>query len=181
MRANYSGAMREMALFAVVRLALWAGIWWVLSLFDIGVMLAGVLAALLAMLISILFLSRFRGAAAQRWKAADDRRRERKAEDVDEDAEAEDAALDAEGTDAGASTHDADGAPDVEDDLTGGSGTARDAVTSPVELPELPADEAGEPDGSVEPAESGAPIDSAASDGRPRRTHTHNPMSSSSE
>lgn len=85
-----------MALFAVIRLVLWAGIWWVLTLFDIGAMLAGVLAALIAMLISILFLNRVRDAAAMRWKAADDRRRERHADDVDEDAEAEDSFLDAE-------------------------------------------------------------------------------------
>ena len=85
-----------MFLFAVIRLVLWAGIWWVLTLFDVGVMLAGVLAALIAMLISILFLNRVRDAVAMRWKAADDRRRERHADDVDEDAEAEDSFLDAE-------------------------------------------------------------------------------------
>lgn len=121
-----------MALFAVIRLVLWAGIWWVLTLFDIGVMLAGVLAALIAMLISILFLNRVRDAAAMRWKAADDKRRERHADDVDEDAEAEDSFLDAE-----AAT--ADGAHSV--DVTEGSGSTDAAHAGPGELPELPAED----------------------------------------
>ncbi|MGP5251665.1 DUF4229 domain-containing protein [Brachybacterium alimentarium] len=87
--------MREMALFAVIRLALWLGIWWLLTQIQVGVMLAGVLAAVIAMLLSILFLDRLRSKVALRWKAADDRRRVRRGEKHDEDAEAEDAYLDA--------------------------------------------------------------------------------------
>ena len=64
-----------MALFAVIRLALWLGIWWLLTQIQVGVMLAGVLAAVIAMLLSILFLDRLRSKVALRWKAADDRRR----------------------------------------------------------------------------------------------------------
>lgn len=88
--------MRHFLLYAVIRLGLWAVIWWALTLLGVGVALAGVLAALIAMLISILFLERLRNAAAMRWKAADERRAERRGADVDEDAEYEDALLDSE-------------------------------------------------------------------------------------
>ncbi|MGP9746178.1 DUF4229 domain-containing protein [Brachybacterium sp. AOP29-B2-41] len=86
--------MRQFLLYAVIRLGLWILLWWALTLLDVGVMLAGVLAALIAMLISILFLDRLRDAAAMRWKAADERRAERRGPDIDEDAEYEDAMLD---------------------------------------------------------------------------------------
>ena len=86
--------MRHFLLYAVVRLGLWAVLWWVLTLFDVGVVLAGVLAALIAMLLSILFLDRLRGAAAMRWKAADERRARRREGEIDEDAEYEDSLLD---------------------------------------------------------------------------------------
>ena len=86
--------MRHFLLYSVVRLGLWAVLWWVLTLFDVGVVLAGVLAALIAMLLSILFLDRLRGAAAMRWKAADERRARRREGEIDEDAEYEDSLLD---------------------------------------------------------------------------------------
>src|SRR5690625_2711226 len=86
--------MRDMVLYGVLRLALWAVIWWLLTVAGMGVILAGVLAALIAMLISILALNRLRDSAAMRWKEADDRRRERKGQRLDEDAAEEDALLD---------------------------------------------------------------------------------------
>ena len=89
-RGTYSGAMRQFLLYAVVRLGMWALLWWLLTLAGVGVMLAGVLAALIAMLISILFLDRLRDGAAMRWKDAHERRVERRGEVVDEDAEYED-------------------------------------------------------------------------------------------
>ena len=89
--------MRDMVLYGFLRLALWAVIWWLLTVAGMGVILAGVLAALIAMLISILALNRLRDSAAMRWKEADDRRRERKGPDVDEDASEEDALLDGNG------------------------------------------------------------------------------------
>ena len=92
----YPGGMREMVVYAVLRLALFGVIWWLLTLLDIGVMLAGVLAALISMLLSILFLDRVRDRAAMRWKVADERRRERRGEPVDEDAAEEDALVDQE-------------------------------------------------------------------------------------
>src|SRR5699024_11860617 len=49
---------------------------------------------LIAMLLSILFLDRLRGAAAMRWKAADERRARRREGEIDEDAEYEDSLLD---------------------------------------------------------------------------------------
>lgn len=82
--------MRQFMLYAVIRLGLWALIWWLLTLLGVGVMLAGVLAALIAMLLSILFLDRLRDSAAMRWKDAHERRVERRGVKVDEDAEYED-------------------------------------------------------------------------------------------
>ena len=73
--AFYPDLMRDMVLYGVLRLALWAVIWWLLTVAGMGVILAGVLAALIAMLISILALNRLRDSAAMRWKEADDRRR----------------------------------------------------------------------------------------------------------
>jgi len=86
--------MRPFLFYAVVRLGLWALLWWLLTLSGLGVVLAGVLAALISMLLSILFLDRLRDAAAQRWKAADERRAERRSGEGDEDAEYEDGLLD---------------------------------------------------------------------------------------
>lgn len=103
--------MRPFLIYAVVRLGLWALLWWVLSLSGLGVVLAGVLAALIAMLLSILFLDRLRDAAAQRWKAADERRAERRSTEADGDAEYEDGLLD----DAEESRPDENGADDGED------------------------------------------------------------------
>lgn len=90
--------MRDVLLYTVIRLALWGALWWILTQVGIGVYLAGVLAALIAMLLSIVLLNPLRDRAAMRWKAADDRRRERKGEQRDEDADQEDAILDAEGS-----------------------------------------------------------------------------------
>lgn len=118
MQENYPGGMRDMVLFAVIRLLLWVGIWWLLTLLDVGVLLAAALAALVAMLISILFLDRLRSSAALRWKAADERRRERKGQPVDGDAEVEDAVLDEDETLDG--HHGGDVEPGTED------GTRRD-------------------------------------------------------
>lgn len=86
--------MRQILLFSVIRLALWLGLWWILFKVGVGIMLAGVLAAFVAMLLSILFLRRPRAAAAEQWKAADDRRRARRGEKRDVDADEEDALLD---------------------------------------------------------------------------------------
>lgn len=127
-REEYAGPMRHFLLYAVIRLGLWALIWWVLTLFDIGVMLAGVLAALIAMLLSILFLDRLRGAAAMRWKAADERRAERRGAQVDQDAEYEDSVLD-------------DAEPGVDTAAGGDAAQAGDAAeqdsTGPAQLPDL--------------------------------------------
>lgn len=134
--------MRHFLLYAVIRLGLWGLIWWALTLFGVGVMLAGVLAALIAMLLSILFLDRLRNAAAMRWKAADERRAERRGPAVDEDAEYEDAMLD------GEAEHDAAGT-DAADD---GEHSAADPARLPgldEPDPELPGpDEPGQVRGS---------------------------------
>ncbi len=86
--------MRAFLLYAVLRLGLWALLWWLLTLLDVGVLLAAVLAALLAMLISILFLDRLRDRAAMRWKDAHERRLQRRGQPADEDADYEDLVLD---------------------------------------------------------------------------------------
>lgn len=123
--------MRDMVLYGILRLALWAVIWWLLTVAGMGVILAGVLAALIAMLISILALNRLRDSAAMRWKEADDRRRERKGPDVDEDASEEDALLDG---------HDE---RSTDEQATAAAG---DSASSPAGLPQLDADD---PEGST--------------------------------
>lgn len=101
--------MREFAVYALMRLALWVVIWWLLTLAGVGLLLAGVLAAFLAMLVSILLLDRQRDAAAQRWRAANERRRARRGPARDTDADEEDALVDADSDDAAAG--DTDSAP----------------------------------------------------------------------
>ncbi|WP_114853713.1 DUF4229 domain-containing protein [Brachybacterium sp. YJGR34] len=127
--------MRSFLLYAVVRLGLWALLWWVLLLLDVGVMLAAVLAALIAMLISILFLDRLRDQVVNRWRSADQRRAERRGARADEDAAFEDTLLDAERE------------ADPEDrDLA----AAADAEVDPAALPELTAEETEEDPGGPE-------------------------------
>lgn len=123
-RGTYSGAMRQFLLYAVIRLGLWIALWWVLTVAGVGVMLAGVLAALIAMLISILFLDRLRDRAAMRWKAAHDRRVAKRGEVVDEDAEYEDGLF----------------ADDVEIDGEPSAPDAETESTGPADLPELTED-----------------------------------------
>lgn len=127
--------MRQFLLYAVLRLGLWIALWWLLTLVGVGVMLAGVLAALIAMLLSILFLDRMRDAAAMRWKAADERRREKRGEQVDEDAEYEDGLF----------------ADDVEVQVEETSTGERAATAGPAEVPHLP-DETAEDDAPDRPA-----------------------------
>lgn len=113
--------MRQFLLYAVIRLGLWIALWWVLTVSGVGVMLAGVLAALIAMLISILFLDRLRDAAAMRWKLAHERRVEKRGETVDEDAEYEDGLF----------------ADEVRID---GETRLEDSNAEPADLPDLPED-----------------------------------------
>ncbi|MDN5600849.1 MAG: DUF4229 domain-containing protein [Brachybacterium sp.] len=133
--------MRPFLFYAIVRLGLWVLLWWVLTLLGIGVALAGVLAALISMLLSILFLDRLRDAVAQRWKAADDRRAERRSTEVDEDAEYEDgvlddaAVVDAAAVDGDADAHDAD-AGDVDADDAADEAEIADP-SGPAGLPDL--------------------------------------------
>jgi mannitol-specific phosphotransferase system IIBC component len=91
--------MRDLLVYSVLRLGLWLVLWWVITLFDVGVLLAGVLAALIALLLSMLLLKGPRSRTAQHWQEADERRQARKAaqgEPDDADAAEEDALLDAE-------------------------------------------------------------------------------------
>ena len=131
--------MRQFLLYAVIRLGLWVLIWWLLTLLDVGLMLAGVLAAFLAMLISILFLDKLRGAAAMRWKDANERRAQRREEEIDEDAEFEDSLLD---SPEGPQVEGEDAAPE---DPLGESLEGEDDPAGPGRLPEL---DGADPDGS---------------------------------
>lgn len=90
--------MRDVLLYSVLRLALFGLVWWLLALAGFGIYMAGIIAALIAMLISILFLRRPREQAARRWQEADERRREQKARTRDRDADEEDELLDDAGT-----------------------------------------------------------------------------------
>lgn len=87
--------MRDLLVFSLLRLGIFALLWWVLTLVGLHYLLAAAVAALVAMLISILFLGHARDRAAMRWKDADDRRHERRGERRDVDADAEDAFVDA--------------------------------------------------------------------------------------
>lgn len=91
--------MRDFLLYGIIRLALWAVLWWLLTVAGIGVIMAGILAAIIAMLLSFLFLSRIRNAAVMRWKDADERRRAKQSTVTDEDAAEEDALLGDDGDD----------------------------------------------------------------------------------
>ncbi|GEM_PF-2504234 len=89
--------MRDVLVYSLLRLAILAGVWWLLyTLTSFGFYLSGILAALIALLLSILVLRRPRNQAAERWQRADERRRARKGEKHDEDADEEDALMDAE-------------------------------------------------------------------------------------
>ncbi|MDO5661146.1 MAG: DUF4229 domain-containing protein [Brachybacterium sp.] len=85
--------MRDVLVYSVLRLALFAGTWWLLYMIGVGFWLAGIAAALVSMLVSILVLRRQRDRVATHWQAADERRRARKGEPVDDDADAEDEAV----------------------------------------------------------------------------------------
>jgi len=97
--------MRDVLLYSVLRLGIFLLVWVALIAAGIHYLLAGALAALIAMLLSILLLRGPREGAAQRWKASDEARRERRSDQApDEDAAEEDALLD--------STGDPDGSED---------------------------------------------------------------------
>lgn len=136
--------MRDMVLYSILRLALWAVIWWLLTVAGMGVILAGVLAALIAMLISILALNRLRDSAAMRWKEADDRRRERKGPEVDEDASEEDALLD-------------DRPVTGPQAATAADRPSEGSPGDPAGDPQLPPDEQATPSAGERPEESEAP------------------------
>ncbi len=88
--------MRDVLVYSLLRLAILAGVWWLLyALTPFGFYLSGILAALIALLVSILVLRRPRSQAAERWQRADERRRARRGEKRDEDADEEDAVVDA--------------------------------------------------------------------------------------
>lgn len=95
MRSAYAGRMRNFVVYGLLRLGIWAVLWWLLAAVGMGVILAGLVAALISMMISFLFLSRTRDRAAMSWKDADDRRRARKGGVGAEDAEEEDSAIEA--------------------------------------------------------------------------------------
>src|SRR5690606_6096649 len=105
--------MRPVLLYSVLRLGLFLLVWAALLFAGMHYLLAGAVAALIAMLLSILLLRGPREGAAQRWQEADEARRERRAGTAaDEDAEEEDALLDEGGA---AQTPEQDGAPDRDD------------------------------------------------------------------
>ncbi|MGY5766172.1 DUF4229 domain-containing protein [Brachybacterium sp. DNPG3] len=120
--------MRDVIVFGLIRLALWAVLWWLLALAGLGTILAGLVAVLIAMMLSFLFLNRQRDAAAMSWQEADERRRENKVEKRDEDADAEDALVDAAASDADGS--DDSGESVASDDSGEPDDTASDAAAS---------------------------------------------------
>lgn len=100
--------------YAVLRILMWLVLWYLLVLAGLGVYIAGVLAVLIAMMLSFLLLGRTRRRAAEGLQEVDERRRARRGPEVDEDAESEDALLDASDADDGTDTADSDGQADGE-------------------------------------------------------------------
>ncbi|GAB2534787.1 DUF4229 domain-containing protein [Brachybacterium huguangmaarense] len=92
--------MRDVLLYSLLRLVLIGGLWWLLdTVTPYGFYLSGLMAILIATLLSIVLLRRPRDAAAKRWQASDERRRATRVPRRDEDADEEDELLeDAEGS-----------------------------------------------------------------------------------
>jgi hypothetical protein len=86
--------MRDVLLYSVLRLIVLLVAWWLLVLIGVGFFLAGIIAVLIAFLISVLFLRAPRERIAGRLQSADERRRARRGPVHDEDADEEDALLD---------------------------------------------------------------------------------------
>lgn len=83
-----------MLVYSLLRLAILVGLWWLLyAVTPFGFYLSGILAALIALLVSILVLRRPRGQVAERWQRRDERRRAHKGEVRDPDADEEDALM----------------------------------------------------------------------------------------
>ncbi len=89
--------MRSFLIYSAARLAIFGAVWWLLSFTGIHWMYSGILAAVVAMLISVLFLGKLRQALAinvqGRMRDRADKRRKRKTSS-DLDAEAEDRDID---------------------------------------------------------------------------------------
>lgn len=89
--------MRSFLIYSVVRLAIFAAVWFMLSFTGIHWMFTGVLAAVVAMLISVLFLGKLRQRLAidvqGRVQDRAKKRQGRKSE-YDLDADAEDSVID---------------------------------------------------------------------------------------
>ena len=88
--------MRSFLLYSLARIALFVLVFWLLLFTEIHWMFAGILAAVIAMLISILALGRLRQAAATDVQQGVRRRVERgrlKKSDAEHDAEEEDAII----------------------------------------------------------------------------------------
>lgn len=98
--------MRDFLVYTVLRLGLLALLWWVLYEVGVGFYLAGLLAVLIAFLVSAVVLRRPRDRAAGRLQEADERRRARKGPVRDVDADEEDSLLDGDGTSQGGDSDD---------------------------------------------------------------------------
>lgn len=89
----YPGGVRHLLVYSVIRIGLWLLVWWILAQTGLGLALAGVMAAFIAMLLSILFLRGPRDKVARQWMEADQRRAAKNGPKRDEDADEEDALL----------------------------------------------------------------------------------------
>lgn len=89
--------MRDILLYSVLRIVLFGALWGLLIVAGFHYLIAGIVAAVVALLASVLFLRTPRAGAAESWRAADEARREKRAGIAeDPDAQDEDALLDAE-------------------------------------------------------------------------------------
>ena len=86
--------MRDLLLYSLLRVVILLALWWVLMQLGFGMLLGGVLAVLIAMMLSFLLLDRPRRRAALRLQEADEARRARRGPVRDGDADEEDSLLD---------------------------------------------------------------------------------------
>lgn len=113
--------MRSALLFSALRLAIFAVVWFLLTLLmpDAAWFWTGILAAVIAMLISIPLLGQQRQALAETLEQKNEKRQERRARArsaSEADADEEDALLDAKDEDASSDEADDDSAPDAADE-----------------------------------------------------------------
>lgn len=133
--------------YALLRIVMWVVLWYLLVLVGLGVYIAGVLAVLIAMMLSFLLFGGVRRRAAEGLQEVDERRRRRRGPEVDEDAESEDALLDGDAPDTDQPEDRRPDDPDAAAEDAPGSATALPESTALADEDDIEADSAAGADG----------------------------------